>query len=203
MKFKKKPVKGRKGAMELSMNMLVVLILSVAILSLGVWFINKVVTKGSDMRDRTIDSVDENLADIMCDSSASVCLQPASVDMGITDAQKFTVKIINIDDEQDFRIRVNLTGAYAADESGTPISAVDKNYVSNNWPIYDPTPFNISANGEKQKGIAVDVKAKMASSEDTVPGIYNFAVKIQRQDETDPTIWHQYGRTQLLMINVK
>lgn len=182
------------------MNMVVILILSVSILSMGVYFVGKIVNKGTDMADHTMSSVDEDLAAIMCDSSEIVCLQPGNIDMGIGDSRKITLKINNMGDEAEFRYNISLTGAYVADGTGSRITNADEDFITDSWMIYDNAPFTIKANSDKRKGIGIQVLKKMSPSDSTIEGVYNFALRVERNNMGS---WEKYGRTQAIILNVK
>ena len=196
-------MKYKKASLQISMNFIVILIISLLVLGMGVWILGKIVNKGNQLSDETFETVDANLADIMCEGSDLVCLAPAKAEIGITKGKKFTLKIRNIEGDADFKFNVSFKNAYTADDTSTPITTVDSNYINSRWLLYKGLITGVKGNDDVVKGIVINVDSYSASGVSTTPGIYVFVVRVYRKPTGIPGNYEPYGRPQVLMIDVK
>ncbi|MBS3135709.1 hypothetical protein J4401_02000 [Candidatus Woesearchaeota archaeon] len=103
-----------KGAIELSVNFLVVLILSLAIFGFGIVFIYNLAGGAESLKDLTLTELDSRIADLKCQGNQILCLSQASFDLKPKDLVIVGLKIRNVVETEDFYITAEL-GSYLSD----------------------------------------------------------------------------------------
>ena len=107
-----------KKAIELSINFLVMLILSIVIFGFGIAFIYNTITNSENLRDMTLEELDDQIEDLLCESADKVCLGINTQTMEKGDVHIFGVKVINIDDvepDHSFTVYVEESGYISKD----------------------------------------------------------------------------------------
>ena len=177
-----------KKAIELSLNFLVILIISIIIFGFGIRFISKLSSTATDLQDLTIGELDQRIGNLICEGSDRVCVGIDRKTIKRTKFDVFGLKIVNILDSQNFDVIVSRPtppspSGYTKNKQEIPTD----NLI---WsPRIRPSVF-IEKNEEKVLGIGVQVPA------DAVPGTYIFNVKIQTQ------IGEPYSAVQKLYVDV-
>ncbi len=195
----------KRAAIELSMNVIVIIILSMATLGIGIWLGNKIINKGQIMSESAFSEMENSLNEIMCSDRDIVCLQPGRAKINIGKGSVFKLRINNIDQSADFRINVKLVGAYAGlneklikddemEEANTYMIA------NNRWVLFDRDDFRIEANKDKMKAIYIKPDRHIYDNTPTVRGSYLFSVSIMRKNATEG--YQQYGSTQKIIVDV-
>ena len=160
-----------KKAIELSLNFLVTVIIAVAILVLGVKFINDIAGEATELESLTTDQLDKKITELNCESTDRVCIGISKKTIPKGEFDVFGIKIINILENQEFNINVKAA-----------------KLIKNNEEITDPINLNkiklkyrnnlfIGKNEEESIGVGVEVP------KDTASGTYIFDVKVQPYDE--------------------
>ncbi|MDP6265944.1 MAG: hypothetical protein QF584_04180 [Candidatus Woesearchaeota archaeon] len=160
-----------KKAIELSLNFLVTVIIAVAILVLGVKFINDIAGEATELESLTTDQLDKKITELNCESTDRVCIGISKKTIPKGEFDVFGIKIINILEKQEFNINVKAA-----------------KLIKNNEEITDPINLNkiklkyrnnlfIGKNEEESIGVGVEVP------KDTASGTYIFDVKVQQYDE--------------------
>ena len=160
-----------KKAIELSLNFLVTVIIAVAILVLGVKFINDIAGEATELESLTTDQLDKKITELNCESTDRVCIGISKKTIPKGEFDVFGIKIINILENQEFNINVKAA-----------------KLIKNNEEITDPINLNkiklkyrnnlfIGKNEEESIGVGVEVQ------KDTASGTYIFDVKVQPYDE--------------------
>lgn len=173
-----------KKAIELSMNFIVILIISIVIFGFGVRFISKLSSQATELQELTISELDERIGSLICEGSDRVCV---GIDRKKIAAKKFDVfglKIINIIDPQNFDVTVSrpAPSGYKKDKQEIPSDNLVVNPKSRS--------IFIGKNEEKIVGIGVQVPANAQ------PGTYIFNVRIQTADG------QPYSQIQKLYVDV-
>ena len=68
-------MRNKKAAVELSLNFLVVLIISIVLFGFGVIFIRNLFSQATDLRDLTLEELDDRIADLICEGTDRVCIE--------------------------------------------------------------------------------------------------------------------------------
>lgn len=173
-----------RNAIELSLNFIIILILSIIIFGFGVRFISKLSSQAIELQDVTTAELDERIGNLVCEGSDRVCIGIDRKTIRRTKFDVFGLKIINILDSQNFDIIVSrpTPSGYTKTKQGIP---------SDNL-IWNPKARSvfIEKNEEKNLGIGIQVPANAVS------GTYIFDVKIQTADSKP------YSATQKLYVDV-
>ena len=176
-----------KRGIELSMNFIVILIISIVIFGFGVNFISRLSSQAKDLQELTVGELDDRIGNLICEGSTRVCV---GIDRKTINRKKFDVfglKIINVLDRREFNIDITRP-------SPPSPSGYDRNNVAiqRDDLIWNPKTRTvlIEKNEEKNLGIGIQVPA------DAVPGTYIFNVEIKQADG------NFYSATQKLYVDV-
>lgn len=159
-------IKNKKG-IELSINFLVVIVLSFIILFFGARFIYNLAAEASELEQITSEELDRKIGELLCGGSEKVCL---GIDRKIIKKGKldiFELKIINILEEQDFIIDITRPNPRGFTKTGDPINADNLQWMPKTRTV------SIKANEEKTFGVGIEVP------KDAKSGTYIFNVDIQ------------------------
>ena len=174
-----------KKAIELSLNFIVILIISIIIFGFGIRFIYNLSSKAKDITDLTYDQLDQRMGDIICEGSERVCVGIDRKTIQKKDFGVFGVKIINVLSSQTFGIDITRPDPPGYKKNRDPIQQIDPRLVINP----ERRDIAIGQNEEKTIGFGVAVPSNAVS------GTYIFNVNIM-QDSTN------YVQTQKLYVDV-
>ena len=180
----------KKAAVGLSINTLVVVIISLVILASGVSLLYKFIGGAEDIKAQLDQKTDSELERLLVDQGKRVALplQVAIVSRG--EEHVFGLGILNIGGVgDDFRISVGLSKAFDEFEKEFIVSE------ANNWLLYNSENLIILEGEHKKEGILVNVP------KDALKGQYVFNVKVCTSLPCDSS--NQYGNTQKFYVNVK
>ncbi len=180
-----------KKGFELSINFIVILILSIVIFGFGIKFFYELMNQANNLNDETWKQINSQLEDILCDSSERICIGTTTREIRPNKLGVFTIGILNTDDttsSSDFRIDVK--------ESDTgEVTPIGEEF----WMLQNDV--TIRSNEQKKVGIGVRVPGG------TPKGTYVLNVYVCKNvaycDEVshdDPGIG--YGATQKLYVVV-
>ena len=177
-----------KKAIELSMNFIVILILSIVIFGFGIVFISKLSSQANELQELTISDLDERIGELVCEGSDRVCI---GIDRKIIKRKEFKVfgiKLLNIIDSQFFDITIEPSSPKGYKKDKTPIESTSPSLTINPNQRSD----YIEKNEEKSIGIGIQVPPNAVS------GTYIFNVKIQQTTQAGK----QYVPIQKLYVDV-
>ena len=173
-----------KKAIELSLNFIIIIILSIIIFGFGIRFISKLSTQAVELQEITTSELDERIGNLVCEGSDRVCVGIDRKTIRRTKFDVFGIKIINILEGQNFDIIISRPSPSGYTKSKQPIDA--------DGLIWNPKVRSvfIEKNEEKILGIGVQVPANAISA------TYIFDVRIQTADGKP------YSSTQKLYVDV-
>lgn len=163
----------RKGAIELSLNFIVILVISIIIFGFGVRFISKLSSQATELRDLTISELDEKIGNLICEGSERVCVGIDHKTIKRKEFDVFGVKIMNILNDKNFEIKVSPATPMGYKKDKTPITS------SSPYLIVNPSQRDgifIKQNEEKNIGIGIQVPAEAVS------GTYILNIEIKKDD---------------------
>ncbi|MBI2669327.1 hypothetical protein HYX14_05795 [Candidatus Woesearchaeota archaeon] len=175
----------RKGSIELSINTLVIIIISLVILGSGVAFLYQLGGGATDIKTKLDQQTQEELERLLVDQGKQVALPLHVADVSRGESHAFGLGILNIGGKGD-QFRIKVTPSKAADEQGNEIKGVD----AGAWLLYNEEPMTILKNEHRKESILVSVP------QDARRGMYIFTAKVLVGD--DP-----YGNPQKFTVNVK
>lgn len=173
-----------KKAIELSLNFLVILVISIIIFSFGIRFISRLSSQATELQEITAKELDERIGSLVCEGSDRVCVGNERKTITRTKFDVFGLKIMNILESQNFDIIIS-----RPTPSGTTNS---KQEIQSDNLVWNPKSRSIfiEENEEANLGIGVQVPATAVS------GTYIFDVKILSADGKP------YSATQKLYVVV-
>ncbi|MBI2658857.1 hypothetical protein HYX05_02015 [Candidatus Woesearchaeota archaeon] len=173
-----------KKAIELSLNFIVILVISIIIFGFGVRFISKLSSQATELQEITTAELDERIGNLVCEGSDRVCIGIDRKTIRRTKFDIFGLKIVNILESQNFDIIVErpVPSGYTITKEEIPTDSLI-------WNPKERSVF-IEKNEEKSLGIGVQVPANIVS------GTYIFNVRIQAANG-DP-----YSNIQKLYVDV-
>ena len=177
----------KKGAIELSVNFLVIIIISIVIFGFGVYFISKLSATATDLTQMTASELDQKIANLVCEGFDRVCIGTEKKTIQRKKFDVFGIKIFNVMPAQNFDITINPpTDKLGIKYDKTPIPLTSSQLIVNPG----SRSVSISQNEERNIGIGVQVPP------DAVPGTYILNVEIKSQGGT------QYTPIQKLYVEV-
>jgi len=183
---------GKKGAIGLSINMLVVIIISLAIFGGGIALLYNLISETEETKAMLDAQTKAELERFLVDQGKKVALSRHTAAISSGDLHSFGLGVLNIEESvfgTQFNLEVDLSKAF--DETETEFST-----DISQWLYYDPEPFIIEENQHKSLPIGIGVP------KDTKKGTYIFNVKIHyNHPETSEKT--QYDTTKKITIIVK
>src|SRR3989344_2721445 len=165
-----------KRAMELSLNFIVILIISIIIFGFGVRFIYDLASKAAGIHELTASDLDERISQFVCEGSERVCLNIGRKTLKRDEFAVFGVRVINILESQNFDILISPSDPKGYKKDNSPIGDAEPNLIVNP----PARTLKIAKNEEASIGFGVQIPS------DAVSGTYiiNIDVNtlIKRQD---------------------
>src|SRR3989338_6289461 len=112
-----------KKAIELSLNFIIIIILSIIISEFGIRFISKLSTQAIELQEITTSELDERIGNLVCEGSDRVCVGIDRKTIRRTKFDVFGIKIINILEGQNFDIIISRPSPSGYTKSKQPIDA--------------------------------------------------------------------------------
>ena len=167
-------IKDKKG-MELSINMIVVIILGIAMLATGIALFGNIIQKGQETTLVVDQKTEELILNQFFDNS-QIYIPKSAIDVK-NDAEQILFAVQNIySEQQDFWIDITSVG----------------NAIENNKIAYLPGPYNLGSKGKSVYTSIVDTKG-------LGKGQYGIAIKVF----TDASKTQQYGSTKIVYLNIR
>lgn len=182
-----------KKGIELSLNFLVILIISLVIFGFGIYFIRQLSSQATDLADITMNELDQRIGDLICEGSSRVCI---GIERQVIQKDKigvFGVKILNLEDAQQFEVTVQPSNPIGYDSDNRPIQKTGSfNGLSIVPSLYTAgRAVTIDKNEDETIGIGIQVPKQAP------PGTYIFNVDIK--DGSGNT----YSKTQKIYVDVQ
>ncbi|HLC62056.1 MAG TPA: hypothetical protein VJI52_03520 [Candidatus Nanoarchaeia archaeon] len=175
----------KKGAIELSVNFLVIIIISIVVFGFGVYFISKLSATAADLTQMTTSELDQKIANLVCEGYDRVCIGTEKKVIQKKKFDVFGIKIFNVEANQYFTVTASSTKRIGPDKSVNSIGSGEIFINPENRP-----QVLISQNEEKSIGVGVQVNPSAQS------GTYILDVKILRSGGSE------YVPTQKLYVEV-
>ena len=159
----------KKAAIELSLNFLVILIISLVIFAFGIRFITTLSTKGTSLVDLSMSELDDKIGSIVCEGSDRVCVGIDKKTIKRKEFGVFGVKIINVLESDQFEISVTrpTPSGYTQNKQEIASDALKWNPKQRS--------VTIAKNEEASFGVGIEVPPEIVS------GTYIFNVEIKTQ----------------------
>jgi hypothetical protein len=180
-------MKAKKGAIGLSMNMIVVVLIGVVMLGLGLGLLYKFIGGAEDIKG-TLDRQTEMQLERLIDQGRTVALSTNTANVKGGDSRVIGLGVLNIEEMQTLYLEIPL-GKYI-DNDGN----VQEDAPTETWFLYNDEGFDLDEDESKKEPISIDIPT------DAPKGQYIFSIKVCK---TKPcTFETQYGNTQKFAVIV-
>ena len=174
----------KKAAIELSLNFIVILIISIVIFGFGIKFISDLSSSAKDITAITTSELDDRISNLICEGSERVCVGKDRKTIKRTNFDVFGLKIVNILDTQNFDIVVTRP---------TPSGYKQNNVgISNDNLTWNPKSRSVVIEKNEEKNLGIGIQAPPNAE----PGTYIFNVEIKTADGKP------YSQIQKLYVDV-
>ena len=177
----------RKGAIELSVNFFVILLISLVIFGFGIKFIYNLSSQATKLRDLTFDDLDKKIGSLVCGSSERVCVgvDRKTIENGNFDI--FGIRILNIAADPNFDVDISPASPYIGyRKDDTTVGITSPNLILK----YRDALF-IKTNEDANLAVGVEVPKNPA----VISGTYILNVDIKNGGA-------RYGKTIKLYVDV-
>ncbi|NQV09487.1 hypothetical protein HQ529_06575 [Candidatus Woesearchaeota archaeon] len=182
-----------KRAVELSMNFLVMIIISIAVLTMAIVFSKNLFTSAEEIR-LDIDRETNERIESLLDDGSRVVIPFTRKEVRRGDLGIFGVGVLNVVDKTNFTMIVSLDSVFNNDKEDITTEARD-NYITI---VSANDPVEIDINEKHKFSFGVDMAKKAPS------GTYLLDVKVLRENvsTTIPDVFLPYGESAVYKIFV-
>lgn len=183
-----------KGAIDLSMNVLVTIIISLVILGSGITLLYNFIGGAEDIKRELDERTAQELERLLVDQGERVAvpLHAATVLRG--ENHVFGIGILNIKDETtNFQINVELSDAFTKQDEIIDVITIDLT----RWIFYDDSIFSLEANEHRKEAILVTVP------KDAESGRYVFVATVVNPPCAVDDADCRYGNPQTFFVTVE
>ena len=188
----------KKAAIGLSMNVLVVVIISMVILGGGIGLLYKFIGGAEDIKSELDVKTTQELERLLVDQGKQVALPLHIVNVQRGESHAFGLGILNVGGVgEEFSITVS--SVKVVDENGEDVTAVTNLDNIEKWLLYEKGLIRIQENEHKKEAILVKVPTA------ALKGQYIFNVKVWHTPPGTPgeAAGAQYGNTQKFVVHAK
>ena len=180
----------KKGAIELSINTLVIIIISLVILAGGITLIYNFIGGAGSIKGTLDQRTESELERLLVNQGEKVALPLHVAEVYRGESHVFGIGILNVKGKSEqFKIEAGIKKV--VDEIDKDItSSVNKQNI-NKWLLYNTDPITIADGDHHKEPIEVNVP------EESVPGQYIFSAVVKT------ALGESYGNPQLFYVNVK
>ena len=182
----------KKGAIGLSMNVLVVIIISLVVLGMGVAMLYSFIEGASDIKTKLDAKTNAELERLLVNQGKMVALPLHVADIERGEMHLFGIGIMNVGDfGEEFYIKIELSRAYNEDDE--EITELVKTGISD-WFLFNDETIHIQEGDHVKESIGVIVP------KDALKGQYIFAARVFTDKSYSSDT--QYDNKQNFIVNV-
>ena len=178
----------KKGALELPVNMLVIIILSLIILAGGITLLYRFIGGAEELKGQIDARTDAELERLLVDQGKQVALPLHTAIIRRGETHVFGLGLLNIGEAREFLIQADLSKVVDAQEQDITTS-VDKAAVEE-WLLYEREPILLLEQEHRKEPLLVSVPAG------ALPAQYLFNARVTADEE-------QYGNAQKFIVTVR
>src|SRR3989338_3797599 len=189
------PMKNTKGAIELSMNMLVMIIISIVILAGGMVLLYKFIGGAEDIKSQLDTRTDSELERLLVDQGKQVALPLHTATVTRGGSYVFGIGILNTGNKNtQFNLQAKL--AKFVDEQGVDQTSTFNALEIQEWLLYDHDMLTVKENEHRKESILVHIPTTAAK------GQYIFMAEFMTPMRDEQGNQMQYGNTQTFTVTV-
>ena len=183
-------IKNKKAAIGLSINTLVVVIISLVILGSGITMLYKFIGGAEDIKGQLDSKTNEELERLLVNQGERVALPLNSVTIPKDEGHVFGIGILNIAEKADFTVVVGLSKFINANGEIVEINPSKETEILE-WLLYNSEPITLGENEHYKESIMVNVPNTATE------GQYIFKAQIMMNEV------ESYGNIQKFYVTVK
>src|SRR3989338_7287726 len=145
----------KKGAINLSVEFLVVIIISIVLFGMGVYFLYSLLWQAEDIKSNLDQRTEDEIQRLLIDEGKRVALPLHTADVFAGERHVFGIGILNVDVSEpynDFTLSIEKVTAY--DEAKNQLPSAESALA---WLLYDKGPFNMELQEHRAEPILVNV----------------------------------------------
>ncbi len=177
----------RKGAIELSINMLVVIIISLVVLAGGITLLYKFLAGAEGFKADLDSQTEEQIERMLLQEGKIVALPTNKAILPRGEQKTFGLGVMNIGKLETFTVFISPSSPGYFPQVGSP----QDNPPTNSWVLFDSSAFPLEQQEQHNVAILISVP------KDAENGIYLFDVSVRKGDG------QPYGGVQKIQIEVK
>ncbi len=182
----------KKAAIELSMNTLVIIIISLVILGSGITLLYKFIGGAEDTKRLLDERTNTELEYLLVDQGKQVALPLHVADIQAGDSHLFGLGILNSDERYGTQFTIHIDLNKAVDKNNELFTEEEKvKKLSELWLLYNSEPLLLKENEHRKESILVDIPPNAPK------GQYIYDVVVKTADGK------QYGIKQKMVVNVR
>ena len=168
----------KRGAIQLSMNFLVTIIIALTLLALGILLLRQFVEVTVETQNELNEQTQNRIAELL-NQGQQIVIPFSSQTLRRGDSHLFGVGVINIFEESTFELNAGLSGAFHPDD--TPLSPEELAQAKpSEWIRLDSERFTLKKNEDQSKTLLIKVPTTAPS------GIYIFNVMVYINPPSSP-----------------
>ncbi len=190
----------KKAAIGLSVNVLVILIISLVIFAGGISLLYKFYHQSVEYKKDLDERTKQKLENLLLEQGKQVALSQNSANLHRGEDYTFGIGILNTrreNPEEEFQMKVELTKVF--NENNDEITISDPEALVKEMVLYYPKPIRVKDNEYEPQAIMVVVPKDAANGE------YHFSVKVYLKNSLEDTLQpgdYQYGNTQRFSVSI-
>ncbi len=189
----------KKAAIELSVNMIVITVLSLIVMGIGFYLVTQIFTTATDYKESLDEQTKESIINALEKSGEPISLPITRYNIFRGDVDIIGVGLYNaLETEETFYISVNCKEALATDKKVLCEENVGNSCttICDSWPILDAEIITL----EPKKSSAIGIFVKVP--DDAASGTYGFTFKVCTENVCGQTRSEQYATTKKFYIVV-
>lgn len=180
----------KKGAIELSMNLLVVIIISLTILTFGIGFLYNTSEVSAEAQEQLAQKSEQQIRKSLEVQQKQVAISQRTASLKSGENGMFGVGILNLDSTNE-KFSLELELDKVIDKEGKDITNEIDKEETQSWFMFDQEPMIIEENERFTRQLLITPKLGAFS------GQYFFKLRVFTQDNI------QYGNTQTIIVDVE
>ncbi|MCX8147380.1 MAG: hypothetical protein N3D84_02845 [Candidatus Woesearchaeota archaeon] len=174
-----------KKAIELSINFIVIFILSIILFGFGIYFARMIMGGGTELTEKTFEEFDKRIGELVCGRGESVCINANNKQIQRTKTDYFPVTVKNdLKETHRFMINVDLSRIYS--NTNDLIYQKGTTTPASNFVNIMPNSHEITLEAGESNTIPILVQPL----KEAVAGQYSFDVLVYYLDSSG--VWKPY-----------
>lgn len=169
-----------RKAFELSVNFLVMLIISIVIFGGALYMVKQFFSSTQEIQKKVSAEIEAEIERRLVESGEQVAIPLNKAKLGLRESYAFGLGILNmLGEEKTFSIKMNFDRAFT--KFNEPITLTDGSFINKNWIFEELPPATIKNNDYEIVPLTVVADNRMSEDSTTAPGTYVFNVCVFKE----------------------